>query len=43
MEPFDFPVTSAMNVAQHSEFLDKVKEHFEGLGYQLTDPVGWEI
>jgi hypothetical protein len=42
MEPFDFPVTSAMNVAQHSEFLDKVKEHFEGLGYQLTDPVGWQ-
>ena len=42
MEPFDFPVTSAMNLAQHSEFLDKVKEHFEGLGYQLTDPVGWQ-
>ena len=43
MEPFDFPVTSAMNVAQHSEFLDKVKEHFEGLGFQLTDPIGWEV
>lgn len=41
-EPHGYPVTSGMNVAQHSEYLDKVREHFEGLGFQLRDPIKWE-
>ena len=43
VEPFDFPVTSAMNVAQHSEFLDRIREHFQELGFELTDPSEWEV
>ena len=43
VEPFDFPVTSAMNIAQHGAFLDEVKKHLEGLGFQLTDPQMWDI
>jgi hypothetical protein len=43
VEPFDFPVTSAMNIAQHGAFLDEVKRHFDGLGFQLTDPQIWDI
>lgn len=42
MTPLDFPVTSGMNVAQHSEYLDQVKLHFESMGFQLTEPYGWE-
>lgn len=42
-EPQPYPVTSAMNVAQHGEFLDEVKRHFEGLGFELTDPHMWDI
>jgi len=41
VEPFDFPVTSGMTVVQHSEYLDRVKIHFESLGFVLTDPEGW--
>lgn len=43
VEPFDFPVTSAMNVAQHGEFLDSVKQHFESVGFKLTDPQRWDV
>ena len=43
VEPFDFPVTSAMNIAQHGAFLDEVKQHFEGLGFQLTNPHAWDL
>lgn len=43
VEPFDFPVTSAMTVPQHSEFLDAVREHLSGLGFELTDPELWEV
>lgn len=43
VEPFDFPVTSAMNIAQHGAFLDEVKRHLEGLGFKLTDPQEWEV
>ena len=39
--PFDFPVTSAMSVRQHSEYLDKTADHFRGLGFTLTDTQGW--
>jgi len=42
-EPHPYPVTSAMNVAQKSAYLDEVRNHFEGLGMQLTDPLQWEI
>jgi hypothetical protein len=38
VEPFDFPVTSAMTVKQHMEFLDAVQLHLSGLGVQLTNP-----
>tara|TARA_R110000787_G_scaffold35625_1_gene91341 strand:+ start:4822 stop:5292 length:471 start_codon:yes stop_codon:yes gene_type:complete len=38
--PFDFPVTSAMSVRQHSEFLEKTANHFIGLGFTLTDTQG---
>jgi len=37
-EPMDYPVTRAMTVKQHTEFLDMVKEHLNGLGFRLTDP-----
>tara|TARA_R110002126_G_scaffold160178_1_gene307729 strand:- start:2129 stop:2602 length:474 start_codon:yes stop_codon:yes gene_type:complete len=37
MEPFDFPVTRAMNVRQHSEFLDRTARHLQELGFQLTE------
>mgnify|MGYP003135696846 CR=1 FL=1 len=43
VEPFDFPVTSAMNVAQQSEFLDRIRDHFQELGFVLTDPSEWEV
>ena len=43
VEPFDFPVTSAMNIAQHGAFLDEVKQHFESLGFELTNPQTWDI
>lgn len=36
VEPFDFPVTSAMTVKQHSEFLDKTAQHLRELGINLT-------
>jgi hypothetical protein len=36
VEPFDFPVTSAMTVKQHSEFLDKTAQHLRELGIHLT-------
>ncbi len=36
--PIDLPVTSLMTVKQCSVFLNKVWEHYSGMGYQLTDP-----
>jgi hypothetical protein len=42
VEPFDFPVTSAMNVAQHSEFLDECAKFFQEQGIKLTTPTGWD-
>jgi hypothetical protein len=38
VEPFEFPVTSAMNVKQHAEYLDAVCVHLTGKGIKLTDP-----
>ena len=43
VEPFDFPVTSGMTVIQHGEYLDRVREHFESLGFELTDPSSWDV
>lgn len=43
VEPFDFPVSSGMNVAQQSEFLDRIRDHFQELGFVLTDPSEWEV
>lgn len=36
--PFDWPVTRAMTKKQKTEYLDRVHQHFTGLGFQLTDP-----
>lgn len=36
--PFDWPVTRAMNKKQKAEYLDRVWQHFTGLGMRLTDP-----
>ena len=36
-EPYSFPVTSMMNVAQHSEFLEMVERHFSQEGFELTE------
>jgi len=36
-EPYSFPVTSMMNVAQHSEFLEMVERHFSQQGFELTE------
>ena len=38
VEPFEFPVTSAMNVKQHAEYLDAVCVHLTSQGIKLTDP-----
>ena len=37
-EPLSFPVTSLMTTKQKTKYLDKIREHFEGLGFQLTIP-----
>ena len=36
--PFDWPVTRAMTKKQKTEYLDRVWQHFTGLGFRLTDP-----
>ena len=36
VEPFDFEVTSLMNIKQHSEFLDMVERHLREQGFELT-------
>lgn len=36
--PFDWPVTRAMNKRQLTEYLNRMWEHFTGLGFRLTDP-----
>jgi hypothetical protein len=41
-EPHPYPVTSAMNVAQKSAFLEEVRKHFEEIGFLLTDPKDWD-
>jgi hypothetical protein len=41
-EPAPYPVTSAMNVAQKSAFLEEVQKHFTELGFVLTDPKEWD-
>lgn len=42
-DKFDFGVTRRMNVAQHSEFLDRVRDELEGNhGIKLSDPIGWD-
>ena len=43
-EPFDFPVTRKMKMAQKSEYLDAMYQHFTGLGVLLTQPPSdWDI
>lgn len=37
-EPFDLQVTRLMNTKQKTEYLDRVWQHFTGLGFRLTDP-----
>lgn len=38
VEPFDFPVTRLMTKRQKSEYLDAVRQHYQGQGVQLTIP-----
>ena len=38
MLPFDLPVTRDMTRAQKVKYLDKMYEHFTGLGFKLTEP-----
>ena len=38
MVPLDYHVTRLMTTKQKSQYLDKVYQHFSGLGAQLTDP-----
>lgn len=37
-EPFDFPITRLMSVAQKTEYLDGVHRHFSEKGIILTNP-----
>ena len=36
--PLDFHVTRLMTTKQKSQYLDKMYQHFSGLGAKLTDP-----
>jgi hypothetical protein len=38
MEPFNFPVTSLMNVSQKTRFLDAIHRELSEMGVSLTDP-----
>lgn len=38
MLPYDFPVTRLMNTDQKRRYLDRVYQHFTGLGAVLTEP-----
>jgi hypothetical protein len=38
MLPIDYPVTRLMLVKTKKKYLDKVYEHFTGVGFTLTDP-----
>lgn len=40
-EPYDFPVTRRMTVKQHRQYLDAIYVHYTGLGFELTDPMGY--
>jgi hypothetical protein len=44
MVPFDMPVTRIFNTNQMHRYLNKMREHFTGIGFQLTIPVDkyWE-
>lgn len=44
MVPFDMPVTRIFNTEQMHRYLNKMREHFTGLGMQLTIPIDkyWE-
>jgi hypothetical protein len=38
IEPMDFPVTRLMSPKGAMQYLDKIYQHFTGLGFCLTDP-----
>lgn len=38
MVPLDFPITRLMTTKQKSKYLDRIYEHFTGIGLQLTLP-----
>ena len=38
MAPIDLPVTRIMTSKQKTAYLDKIYNHFSGIGYQLTQP-----
>ena len=38
MEPHDYPVTRGMTKTQKTQYLNRIWEHFTGLGFRLTDP-----
>lgn len=37
-EPYAFPVTSAMTVKEHGEYLDGVQSLYTEMGFRLTEP-----
>lgn len=41
MVPLDFPVTRLMTSKMKRRYLDRVYEHFTGLGFRMTDPRGY--
>ena len=38
MEPLDFPVTRLMNTKMFTTYLERMYQHFRGLGFILTEP-----
>lgn len=38
MEPLDFPITRLMTTKQKTAYLDRMYQHFRGLGFILTEP-----
>lgn len=38
LEPFDFPVTRDMTIKQKTQYLEELREYYQGLGVQLTIP-----
>lgn len=40
-EPIDYPVTRLLKMRTKKLYLDRVYQHFTGLGFRMTDPRGY--